>query len=91
MPKYTFRKELKNIPHDKFKKYIEDQIFSSPDFNKHIKQTSINLNINEDVVREVVQHYFLHIGYAINTVRKIKTKINIFGYFSLFVEKGRRI
>lgn len=88
MPKF-FSKDLKNIPSKHYKKYLEETVFSSHDFNKHIKATSLNLNISEDIVREVVQHYFLHIGYVINSVRKIKTKINIYGYFSLFIEKGQ--
>lgn len=89
--KYWFKDELKNIPKDNLKRYLHDMVFSTPEFNLNVKQTAQNLNIDEKIAYDVLVSYFTNIALVINTVRKIKTKINIYGFFSITVEKGRRI
>lgn len=87
--KYIFPDELKNIPRDKGKAYLEETIFSSEHFAKHIEQVSINLKVDEAIVRDVLVSYFSNIFFMCNTVRKFKTKINLYGFCSIIVTKGR--
>lgn len=89
--KYFSRKGFTNIPKAKMREHLENTVFNTSDFNLHITRVACNLKLDESIVRDVVQSYFLHIAYTINTIRKIKTKINVYGYFSLWVEKGNRL
>lgn len=88
--KFIFPGNLKNIKRERGKEYLQVNVFDTDNFKEHVSQVAINLNVGESMVRDVLVSYFTNIFYLINTVRKIKTKINIYGYFSLTVEKGRR-
>jgi hypothetical protein len=88
--KFIFPGNLKNIKRERAKEYLQGNVFDTDNFKEHVSQVAINLNIDESIVRDVLVSYFTNIFYLINTVRKIKTKINIYGYFSLTVERGRR-
>jgi hypothetical protein len=90
LKKYYFRNPLKNIPKENSDKYLQRQVFGTSEFDLHVKRVAFNLNIDEVIVRDVLVSYFSNIMYLINTVRKIKTKINVYCYFSLIVEKGNR-
>ena len=89
--KYFISTELKNIPRKNLKEYLHNEVFNTTEFNTHIEQTAFNLQLHKQIVRDVVVSYFTNIAIAINTVRKIKTKINVYGFFSIWIEKGRRI
>jgi hypothetical protein len=67
---------------------LDDEIFNSDAFNKHVKQVSLNINMDEKTVKKVLVSYFMNIAFVLNTVRKIKTKINVLGFFSLIVRDG---
>lgn len=88
--KYIFRKPLGNIPKDKIDMYLAENVFETNDFKKHVDQVAKNLKVDESIVRDVLESYFTSIMYIINTTRKIKTKINVYGFFSIVVEKGNR-
>lgn len=88
--KFIFPNDLKNISKSRAKGYLQENVFDTENFNEHVSQVSINLNVDEKIVKDVLVSYFTNIFYIINTVRKVKTKINIYGYFSLTVERGRR-
>ena len=88
--KFAFKEELKNIPKDKAVEYLNKQVFDTEHFAHHVNQVSTNLKLDQRLVRDVLVSYFTNIFFMINTVRKIKTKINLFGFFSLSVLKGSR-
>jgi hypothetical protein len=88
--KYSFRQQLKNLPKKDIPEYLHDQVFKTSEFDLHIKRVAFNLKVDESIVRDVVISYFTNVMIAINTARKIKTKINIYGFFSLIIEKGNR-
>lgn len=89
--KYYFDIELKNISKEKLKEYLHNEVFKSDAFKLHVKQVAFNLKIDESIVKDVLVSYFTNVALVINTVRKIKTKINIYGFFSLTVEKGKKV
>lgn len=88
--KYLFRNPLKNIPKENIDKYLDENVFSTSDFKEHTNQVALNLNIDESIVRDVLISYFSNVMYIINTSRKLRTKINIYGFFSIIVDKGNR-
>ena len=70
---------------------LEQDVFSKPHFIEHIKEVSLKTKIDEKIVEEVLKSYFTNILIVINKIRKIKTKINVYGFFSIHIEKGKRI
>lgn len=84
-------KELDNLTIEQIKELLEKDVFSKVHFNKHIVEVSLKTKIDEKIVEQVLKSYFTNILIVINTVRKIKTKINVYGFFSIFIEKGKRI
>lgn len=89
--KYFFSQKLKNIPKDKIPEYLHTTVFNGDQFALHIQRAAFSLKIDEVIVRNVVESFFINVMVVINTTRKIKTKINVYGFFSLIVEKGNRI
>jgi len=89
--KYYFRKDLENISKKEGLEYLHKNTFNRPEFEVHIKRAAFVLNIDEGIVRDVVKSYITNVFQVINTVRKTKTKINIYGFFSFVVKPGRRI
>lgn len=83
------RKLLKNISKKEMVEYLHTNVFTTSDFNLHVQRVAINLQVDESIVRDVLVSYFTNIAFAINIVRTIKTKINVYGYFSLTVENER--
>lgn len=75
-------------PEPYLKAILDEEVFQSPSFNEHVKKVSLNTKIDEETVKEVLISYFTNIVFAINAVRKVKTKINVYGFFSLIVKKG---
>ncbi len=88
--KYIFRNPLKNISRESIDQYLHTNVFSTPEFGIHVKQVALNLRLDDRIVRDVLISYFSNVMYIINTVRKLRTKINIYGFFSIIVEKGDR-
>ena len=88
--KYIFRKPLANISKENIDVYLAENVFDTEDFKKHVNQVALNLKIDESIVRDVLISYFTNVMYVINTTRKLRTKINIYGFFSIIVEKGNR-
>ena len=88
--KYIFKKLLKNIPRKQIDLYLAENVFDTEDFSKHVKQVALNLKIHESIVRDVLISYFSNVMYIINSTRKLRTKINIYGFFSIIVDKGNR-
>lgn len=84
------KKNWKNIPKKEIKEYLNNEVFSRDSFNNHISEVSHNLNIDKEIVEYVIKHYITSIMLVINSVRKIQTKINIYAYFSLFIDKGKK-
>jgi hypothetical protein len=82
------RSNFKPVPKYYIKNILDDEIFNSDAFNKHVKQVSLNINMDEKTVKKVLVSYFMNIAFVLNTVRKIKTKINVLGFFSLIVRDG---
>jgi hypothetical protein len=69
--------------------YLKSEVFDVSQFQEHIKETSFILNIEESIVSNTVKRYIKKISYMMHSVRSIRTKINIIGFFSFWVEKGR--
>ena len=89
--KHVSLKELDNLTKQQIMKLLDEDVFITVHFNKHIVEVSLKTKIDEKIVEEVLKSYFTNILIVINTVRKIKTKINVYGFFSIFIEKGKRI
>ena len=88
--KYIFREPLKNISKENINSYLAKNVFETNDFQKHVNQVALNLKIDESIVRDVLISYFTNVMYIINTTRKLRTKINIYGFFSIVIDKGNR-
>lgn len=89
--KYSFLKPLKRLSKQEIVQMLEKEVFSTNQFSEHVKEVSFKTKIDEEIVRDILKHYFTSISIVMNTVRKVKTKINVYGFFSFFIEKGSRV
>lgn len=89
--KKVFRKKFKNLTRKEISNLLESEVLNSPDFNEHITEVSFKTKIDKEIVKDILKSYFTNILVVINTVRKIKTKINVYGHFFITIEKGTRI
>lgn len=89
--KYYFSKPFKTFSRSEINTLLEQEIFNSNHFMEHIKEVSYRTKISEEIVSDVLRSYITNIFIVMNQIRKIKTKINVYGFFSLIVEKGSRI
>ena len=90
--KYYFNRGFfKNMTKKQIKYMLEREVFSKDKFKQHVLETSHKTKIDIVIVEKVLKNYIFNVVLVINTVRKIKTKINIYGFFSLIVEKGKNI
>ncbi len=88
--KYFFRRPLKIFTKQECSEYLNRNVFDTPEFEDHVNQVAVNINIDQRIVKDVLVSYFTGVMLLINSTRKIRTKINIYGYFSIIVEKGDR-
>ena len=88
--KYYFRKPLQNFTRQECSEYLHKNIFDTPEFEVHVNQVAVNIKIDKRIVKAVLVSYFTNVMILINSTRKIKTKINIYGFFSIIVDKGDR-
>jgi len=86
-----YSKEFKNMTVHEIKFLIKNEVQNSNSFKQHVQEVSLNTKIHPEIVHDVLINYFTNILIVINRVRKIKTKINVYGFFSLFIKKGNRI
>lgn len=73
------------------KDVLHNDAFDLEEFDRHVKEVAFKTKIDEEIVRSVIESYFTNIVLVINSVRKLKTKINVYGFLTLFVEKGKRL
>lgn len=84
------KEDIRLLSRQEIDSRMEMEVFSTEDFRNHVKEVSENLNIDQEIVRDVLIHYFKSITVIVNTVRKTLTKINIHGFLSIEIEKGRK-
>jgi hypothetical protein len=89
--KSLLKRRFKNLNKKQINTLLEQDVFSKPHFRQHVIEVSLKTKIDEKIVEEVLKSYFTNILIVINTFRKIKTKINVYGFFSIHIEKGNRI
>ncbi len=80
---------FRNIYKKDIKILLEEEVFSNEQFIEQVKYVSLKTNIDEKIVKEVLTSYFTNILIVINSIRKVTTKINVYGFFSLIIRKGR--
>jgi hypothetical protein len=72
------------------KSIIENEVLNSNHFHEHITEVSFKTKIHEDIIKDILISYFTNILVVINTIHRIKTKINIYGFLYLILRKGKR-
>lgn len=70
---------------------LDKEVFSTIEFQNHVSEVALLTNVKRHLVEKILTDYFTNILIVINTVRKFKTKINIFAFLHLIIEKGKRI
>lgn len=89
--RYRYRDPFKLIPKKDYIEYLYSTVFNTKDFNRHIDITADSIGIHRDIVYDVVTSYWIDIAMVINSYQKTLTKINIYGFFSLKLLKGKRL
>lgn len=70
-------------------KYLDADVFNQNKFKNHVTQVAQNLDIDEEIVLNVIKNYITNVAVVIGTIQKVKTKINIYGFLTLYVRGGR--
>jgi len=86
--KIYFPKKFKNLTRKEIVCLLENEVLNSPEFNEHITEVSFKTKIDKEIVKDILKSYFTNILVVINTVRKVKTKINVYGHFFITIKKG---
>ena len=86
-----FNRVFINLNKKQINTILKQDVFDKPHFKEHLKEVSLKTKIDEKIVEQVLKSYFTNILIVINTIRRIKTKINVYGFFSIYIEKGSRI
>jgi predicted nucleic acid-binding protein len=89
--KYEMSKPVKLLSRKQIEVMVQEEVLNSFRFKEHVKEVSFKTNIHEEIVRDILKGYFTNMLIVINTVQKIKTKINIIAFCSIIIEKGKRI
>ena len=89
--KYYFAENLKNYPKKELIEYLNTEVFTRESFKNHIIEVSHNLKIDEYIVEQAIKSFIVNISITMNTVRKVKTKINVYAFFSFIIQKGKRV
>lgn len=89
--KYFFDRVLKSFSREESVKYLDENVFNSEDFDRHVSMTSEAINIDKDVILDVLRFYITEVFVFLNTVQKVKKAISVYGFFYFYVEKGKRV
>lgn len=89
--KYYSKNDFKNLNTKQIKEILEEEVFTNEDFLKHVDEVVQLTDLERDLVLRILKSYFTNILIVINSIRKFKTKINLYAFANLFVEKGKRI
>ena len=79
------------LSEEQIKVLLDNEVFDTPSFKEHIKEVSYLTKIDEQIVQDVLLSYFKNIMKVLNTYQRITTKINIYGFLSLFIQKGKHL
>jgi len=88
--RYFFSKNFKNLNRKQIIALLEDEVLNCHAFKEHVTEVSFKTKIHEEIVKDILKSYFTNILVVINTVRKVKTKINVYGHFFLIIKEGKR-
>ena len=88
MIKYLGRKFLRPFKLQETLEYLDADVFSQSKFKHHVTQVAQNLELDEEIVRKVIKSYVTNVAIVIGSIQKVKTKINIYGFLTLFVKSG---
>lgn len=86
-----FKKSFKTLSRKEISELLEEEVINNEHFNEHISEVSLKTKIDYEIVKQILISYFTNILVVINTARKIKTKINVYGAFFLIIKKGTKI
>jgi len=89
--KKVFIRRFINLNRKQIDTLLKQDVFDKPHFKEHLKEVSLKTKIDEKIVEQVLKSYFTNILIVINKIRRVKTKINVYGFFSIYIEKGSRI
>jgi hypothetical protein len=85
------RKPAKLLSRKQIEVLLQEEVLNSFRFKEHVKEVSFKTNIHEEIIIDILKSYFTTMLIVINTVQKIKTKINIIAFCSIIIERGKRI
>ena len=67
--------------------HIKEYVFNDSDFNRHIKETALQLKIPEDVVDRVMKNYFINIAKIIYGKFSGKRRVTVYGFFNIDIKR----
>jgi hypothetical protein len=90
LTKYKYPDKIIGFTKEECIQYLEENTFSNYDYKRHIKTVASKLKIDEVIVDDVIRHYFTKMFVFINAKQFTNFKINIYGFYSIFMRKGDR-
>lgn len=72
-------------------KVVEEEVLQNMTFKKHLRQVSMNLDIDIKVVESIITFYCYNVSLACNTVKKYTRELNIIGFIKVLIKPGNRV
>lgn len=76
----SLNKIYDNISKEELMEVLEDQVFETFDFSRHMEELAQKENLPLEDVRKVVKHHLTEIAKEMVKVTKIKRRIVLFGF-----------
>ncbi len=89
--KSVFWRDFKHMDKSQIKDMLEQDVYSTDEFKRHIEEVSIKTGLETDLITSVLKSYFTNILIVINSNNKLKTIINLYAFAKLVIKRGKRI
>lgn len=79
--------KLKNLNYSELQKVLQEEVFDTPDFKRHMKELSVIENMEIEEVTKVVKHYLLSNGKEMLKIKKHKRRFVLFGFLTIDIQE----
>lgn len=68
----------RKVTAEQIEEMMEEQVFSHPDFKRHVLEVSMTLQFPKDKVEYVLRHHFLTIAKQMALITRIRRRLSIY-------------
>lgn len=69
-----------NVSKEQVLEMLDTEVFSDPDFKRHLLETSIKLGLSIDVVEHTVKHFIITMAKQMSLVTRYRRRLSIYAF-----------